>query len=34
VKQVADDSKKVIQPTDQKLAKLREFDQKMQDSER
>jgi HEAT repeat protein len=34
VKQVAEDSKKVIQPTDQKLAKLREFDQKMQDSER
>ncbi len=34
VKQVAADSSKTIQPTDQKLAKIREFDKKLQEQER
>ncbi len=34
VKQVAADSNKANQPTDQKLAKLREYDRKMQETER
>jgi HEAT repeat protein len=34
VRQVASDAPKTLQPTDQKLAKLREFDKKMQDAER
>lgn len=34
VKQVAADSSKTLQPTDQKLAKVREFDKKLQEQER
>jgi HEAT repeat protein len=34
VKQVAADSSKTIQPTDQKLARIREFDKKLQEQER